>query len=186
MLKHVATIKSSWGFEESEEAEIAVVIQDEKKPVLQLRAVCLPGQFVVFHLPPSTSYAPGLDAAEARLAEFREAGVVVTVANAEDLLPLLLEAIGANDQEAFSRLWVPGEHHAVQRRRFNQFAKIYEACGGNFAFDAFDARCNPDNYPDCGNVRMYVKRQYTDGKVGRSPLVLIQHEGNWRVSRGII
>lgn len=186
MLKHVEGIKTSWGFGDSEQVEVAVVVQDKKKPVLHLRAVRVPGQFVVFHLPPSTSYAPGLDAAETRLAAFREGEVVVAVPNPEDLLPLLLAAIGSNDTEAFGRLWVPGEHHAVQRRRFNQFAKVYEACAGNFKFDAFDGRCNPDNYPDCGNVRMYVKRQYTDGKEGRSPLVLIQHEGNWRISRGII
>ena len=194
MFDMIAAVQKEWGWKASANLELGGVVTNieapsaKKPPALEIavRAVRVPGQFLVLDLPQDGPYVPGLDSARARLAEFRSVPAPARVATPESILPVLNEALSGHDLELFGNLWVSDTIPGMHQRRFKQFLKIHDSCGGNISFDRFDPSHSPDKYPDCKNVRMFVKREYTNGTVGYSPLVLVKEGDEWRIQRGII
>ena len=195
LLKTVTATQKEWGWKASATLDLVGVAvkattPTKKAPVpkleISVKALRVPDQFLVVDHPDAGPYVVGLAAAQARLERFRDAPHIPRVINPEDILPVLAKALADYDIETFKLLWVSDTVPGMHKRRFKQFVKIHDACAGKISFDRFDPSQSPDKYPDCRNVRMFVKREYTNGTVGYSPLVLVREDGDWRIQRGII
>ena len=158
----------------------------EDLPFIGLQGIFIHDQFAVFLHPQKGPVVPGLQAARAEASEIRGSVELSDDADPPALLEMLVRSLALNDFALFGKLWTSNVGERDLRYHFNQFDKAYAASEGNIAFERYDANQNPDNYPECGQVKIFVRRQNTDGSVVTKPLTFIQQSGAWKIYSGAI
>lgn len=150
----------------------------------------VPGQVCVFLHPTRGPVVPGLESAVEEVARIqdqaRESDPLDLTVEPHALLGVLAYAMGANDFELFGRLWVEDTGESSLRYSYRQYVKSWASCAGNIAVDRYDARNNLESWPGCGDVKLFVRRENTDGSVVTRPLTF-RHDGErWRIYSGTI
>ena len=140
----------------------------------------------MFQHPQKGPLVPGLATAREEAAEIRGSLDQSIGDDPPSLLAAVVQALALGDLQLFGKLWISTVGERDLRYHFRQYRKAYEACEGNIAFDRYDGRENPDNYPDCRQVKMFVRRVNTDGTSTCRPLTLVQQGGEWRIYSGAI
>ena len=154
-------------------------------PFLRIKAVRIPGQFAVFLHSQQGPTVPGFDSAREVLGKARGNSDVPPGAEPIELLDVLSNALTLNNVDLFRRLWVSSTSDSDLRYSFVQFDKAFEAGGRAIAFDRYDPSKCPENYPGCGEVKLFVRRETSTGSIVR-PLTFVQERGEWRLQSGTI
>ena len=168
----------SWHVEE--------VTHQDRTPSLVPIGIRLRDQFAVLRHSTRGVLIPGLASAREKLAAARgDAQLPLDVAPAQ-IVPVIVQALMLNDTVLFRQLWAKDIGDSSVRYSFTQFRRAFDACDGRIAFERYDARQNPEQYPACGEVKVFVRRQNTDGTETSRPLTFVQEDGSWRIRSGTI
>ena len=155
-------------------------------PKLALETVRLHDQFVVFQEPEQGAQIPGLESARERKAKLAKPGAKKTkLTEPKDVVDALKHALDLADLSLFGALWMELAQ-PMARRRFQVYLDNYRACDGKISFERYDEHNSPENYKQTGVVRLFVRRDNTDGTTKSSPLLLIQEANCWRLKSGAI
>lgn len=155
-------------------------------PKLALETVRLHEQFVVFQPPDDPAQIPGLESARERKAKLAKPGAKkAKLTDPKDVISALKHALDLADLTLFSELWMKAAQ-PMARRRFQVYLDYYRACDRKISFERYDEHNSPENYKKTGVVRLFVRRDNTDGTTKSSPLLLIQEANVWRLKSGAI
>lgn len=156
-------------------------------PFLLPLGLRVPGQLAVFKHPKRGPVVPGMASAKSELGRLRQDDAVDLSGQPDQLVEVLSVALATHDQALYARLWNDDVGSSSLRYSFNQFLKAYAACEGRMAFERYDARQCPENFPDqVDRVKLFVSRDNNDGTTTSRPLTW-RHDGQrWRIDSGTL
>ncbi len=158
----------------------------EDLPFVGAQGIFIHDQFAVFLHPDKGPVVPGLQAAREEARKIRGSVEVSEDADPPALLEVLIRSLALNDFVLFKKLWTSNVGERDLRYHFNQFDKAHTSSNGNIVFERYDPSQNLDNYPECGQVKIFVRRTNTDGASVSKPLTFIQQGGQWKIYSGAI